>query len=209
MGVEARWIVRRRMLNVLGRQLNPKKEKKMNITRTTIAVAALFAAASVCQAALRATSSDDEKTETATEQTSGEERSSSVDLSELDNEDTLTFSIDDEFPETIDGHEVLSDFLPEGVMLEWTGKTLKAPKAGKVKYSKKDEGFVDSKDSENPSGLKAKLNKKKGTISGSFKVYVAKSEKKLKSYSAKFSGKIGGTIKITVKGKTVATATIE
>ena len=181
----------------------------MNITRTTIAVAALFAAASVCQAALRSTSSDYEKTETATEQTSGEERSSSVDLSELDKEDTLTFSIDDEFPETIDGHEVLSDFLPEGVMLEWTGKTLKAPKAGKVKYSKKDEGFVDSKDSENPSGLKAKLNKKKGTISGSFKVYVAKSEKKLKSYSAKFSGKIGGTIKITVKGKTVATATIE
>ena len=205
MGVEARWIVRRRMLNVLGRQLNPKKEKKMNITRTTIAVAALFAAASVCQAALRATSSDYEKTETSAE----ESDSSSVDLSELDKEDTLTFSIDDEFPETIDGHEVLSDFLPEGVMLEWTGKTLKAPKAGKVKYSKKDEGFVDSKDSENPSGLKAKLNKKRGTISGSFKVYVAKSEKKLKSYSAKFSGKLGGTIKITVKGKTVATATVE
>ena len=42
-----------------------------------------------------------------------------------------------------------------------------------------------------------------------FKVYVAKSEKKLKSYSAKFSGKLGGTIKITVKGKTVATATVE
>lgn len=177
----------------------------MNITRTTIAVAALFVAASVCQAALRATSSDYEKTETSAE----ESDSSSVDLSELDKEDTLTFSIDDEFPETIDGHEVLSDFLPEGVMLEWTGKTLKAPKAGKVKYSKKDEGFVDSKDSENPSGLKAKLNKKRGTISGSFKVYVAKSEKKLKSYSAKFSGKLGGTIKITVKGKTVATATVE
>ncbi len=177
----------------------------MNITRTTIAVAALFVAASVCQAALRATSSDYEKTETSAE----ESDSSSVDLSELDKEDTLTFSIDDEFPETIDGHEVLSDFLPEGVMLEWNGKSLKAPKAGKVKYSKKDEGFVDSKDSENPSGLKAKLNKKRGTISGSFKVYVAKSEKKLKSYSAKFSGKIGGTIKITVKGKTVATATVE
>ena len=160
----------------------------MNITRTTIAVAALFAAASVCQAALRATSSDYENTETATEQTSGAERSSSVDLSELDNEDTLTL-----------------DYPIDAVY----GKTLKAPKAGKVKYSKKDEGFVDSKDSENPSGLKAKLNKKKGTISGSFKVYVAKSEKKLKSYSAKFSGKLGGTIKITVKGKTVATATIE
>ena len=179
----------------------------MNITRTTIAVAAFFAVASVCQAALRATSSDYERSETSAEESSSED--SSVDLSELGEEGTLTFSIDDEFPQSIDGKEVLSEFLPEGVMLEWNGKTLKAPKAGKVKYSKKDEGFVDSKDSENPSGLKAKLNKKRGTISGSFKVYVAKSEKKLKSYSAKFSGKIGGTIKITVKGKTVATATVE
>ena len=182
----------------------------MNITRTTIAVAAFFAVASVCQAALRATSSDYEKTETASEQsTADDDDSSSFSLSDLDEGDTLSFSLDDEFPETIDGYEVLSEFLPDGVALEWNGKKLKAPKAGKVKYSKKDEGFVDSKDSENPSGLKAKLNKKRGTISGSFKVYVAKSEKKLKSYSAKFSGKLGGTIKITVKGKTVATATVE
>ena len=179
----------------------------MNITRTMIAVAAFFVATSVCQAAaLRTVSSDYEKTDTTTEQTSDDDGSSSVDLGD---EDTLSFSIDDEFPETIDGYEVLSEFLPDGVALEWNGKTLKAPKAGKVKYSKKDGGFVDSKDSENPSGLKAKYNKKRGTISGSFKVYVAKSEKKLKSYSAKYSGKIGGTIKITVKGKSVATATVE
>lgn len=180
----------------------------MNITKTTIITAAFFAVASMCQAAsLRTVSSDYEKSETTTEETSGDESSgSSVDLGD---ESTLSFSIDDDFPETIDGYEVLSDFLPDGVDLEWNGKKLKAPKAGKVKYSKKEEGFVDTKDSENPSGLSAKYNKKKGTISGSFKVYVAKSEKKLKSYSAKFSGKIGGTIKITVKGKTVATATVE
>ena len=180
----------------------------MNITKTTIITAAFFAVASMCQAAsLRTVSSDYEKSETTTEETSGDESSgSSVDLGD---ESTLTFSIDDEFPETIDGHEVLSDFLPEGVMLEWTGKTLKAPKAGKVKYSKKDEGFVDSKDSENPSGLKAKLNKKKGTISGSFKVYVAKTETKLKSYSARFSGTLGGDMSVTVKGKQVGTATIQ
>lgn len=182
----------------------------MNITKTTIITAALFAVASMCQAAsLRAISSDYEKSDTTAEQTSDDDDSGSVNLDELDKGDTLTFSIDDEFPGLIDGYEVLSEFLPEGVTLEWTGKKLAAPKAGKVKYSKKDEGFVDSKDSENPSGLKAKLNKKKGTISGSFKVYVAKSEKKVKSYSAKYSGKIGGTLTVTVKGKSVATATVE
>lgn len=180
----------------------------MNITRTTIAVAALFAAASVCQAASLATTSSDyqkaETTETATEE---EQSSSSVNLSELDEGDTLTFSLDD-FPEEIDGYEVLSEFLPDGVMLEWDGKKLKAPKSGKVKYSKKDGGFVDSKESDNPSGLSAKLNKKKGTISGSFKVYVSKGEKKLKKYSAKYSGKIGGSLKVSVRGKS-ATASVE
>ena len=181
----------------------------MNITRTTIAAAAFFAVASVCQAALRATSSDYEKTETASEQsTADDDDSSSFSLSDLDEGDTLSFSLDDEFPETIDGYEVLSEFLPDGVALEWTGKKLKAPKAGKVKYSKKEGGFVDSKDSDNPSALKAKLNKKKGTITGSFKVYVAKSEKKVKSYTAKFSGKIGGELKVSAKGESM-TATIE
>ena len=185
----------------------PTKEKNMNITKTTIITAALFAVASLCQAAsLRTVSSDYEKTDTTLEETSGDESSdSTVDLGD---ESTLSFSIDGDFPETIDGYEVLSEFLPEGVALEWNGKKLKAPKAGKVKYSKKDEGFVDTKDSENPSGLSAKYNKKRGTISGSFKVYVAKSEKKLKTYSAKYSGKIGGSLKVTVKGKSVATASV-
>ena len=104
---------------------------------------------------------------------------------------------------------MLDSFLPDGVELEWTGKSLKAPKAGKVKYSKKDEDFIDKKDSDNPAGLKIKFNKKKKTVSGSFKIYVAKSEKKLKSYTAKFSGKVGVSMQITVKKKVVATATIE
>ena len=104
---------------------------------------------------------------------------------------------------------MLSSFLPEGVSLEWTGKKLKAPKSGKVKYSKKDEDFVDKKNSDNPSGLSVKLNKKKGTVSGSFKIYVAKSEKKLKSYKAKFSGTLGGSLSVTLKKKVIATAAIE
>ena len=119
------------------------------------------------------------------------------------------FAFEDDFPDEIGGYEVLTEFLPDGVELEWTGKKLKAPKAGKVKYSKKEEDFVDTKDSDNPSGLTVKYSKKKGTVSGSFKVYVAKSEKKLKTYKAKFSGKLGESLKVYVKGKLVSTAVIE
>lgn len=119
------------------------------------------------------------------------------------------FTFEDDFPEEVGGYEVLSEFLPDGVGLEWTGKKLKAPKAGKVKYSKKEGDFVDTKESDNPSGLTVKYNKKRGTISGSFKVYVAKSEKKLKTFTAKFSGKLGESMKVSIKKKVVATAVIE
>ena len=129
---------------------------------------------------------------------------------ELDDDSDLSFSFEDEFPEEIGGYEVLTEFLPDGVGLEWTGKKLKAPKAGKVKYSKKEEAFIDAKNSDNPSGLKVKYNKKKGTVSGSFKVYVAKSEKKLKTYTAKFSGRLGGSMSVSIKKQgVVATAIIE
>ena len=128
---------------------------------------------------------------------------------DMDQEYEYEFTFEDDFPDEIGGYEVLTEFLPDGVGLEWTGKKLKAPKAGKVKYSKKEEGFVDKKDSDNPSGLSVKYNKKKGTVSGSFKVYVAKSEKKLKTYTAKFSGKLGGSMNVTIKKKVVTTAIIE
>ena len=126
-----------------------------------------------------------------------------------DEEAVLTFSFEDDMPDEIAGYEVLSEFLPDGVTLEWTGKKLKAPKAGKVKYSKKEGGFVDTKDSENPSGLSVRYNKTSGKVSGSFKIYVAKTEKKLKSYSARFSGTIGEEMNVSVKGKQVGTATIQ
>ncbi len=128
---------------------------------------------------------------------------------DMDQDSAYEFTFEDEFPDEIGGYEVLTEFLPDGVGLEWTGKKLKAPKAGKVKYSKKEEGFVDKKDSDNPSGLSVKYNKKKGTVSGSFKVYVAKSEKKLKTYTAKFSGKLGESMNVTIKKKVVSTAVIE
>lgn len=115
----------------------------------------------------------------------------------LEPDDSVMFSADD-MPDDIDGYEVLSEFLPQGVEVVWTGKKFKTPKAGKVKYSKKEEGFVTTND-ENPCGFKMSINKKTGKVSGSFKVYVAKSEKKLKSYSAKITGYLGGELSITIK----------
>ena len=173
-------------------------------------VLAVFAAVAVivCQGRLAPTSSaggasnDDARDTGVTEE-------QNQDQDDEDDDSGFAFSFEDDFPDEIGGHEVLTEFLPEGLELEWTGKKLKAPKAGKVKYSKKDGGFVDKKDSDNPSGLTVKYNKKRGTVSGSFKVYVAKSEKKLKTYTAKFSGKLGESMSVTVKKQTVATAVIE
>lgn len=127
----------------------------------------------------------------------------------LGDEDSVTFSFEDDLPDEIKGYEVLTEFLPDGVALEWNGKKLKAPKSGKVKYSKSEESFVDTKDSENPAGLTVSYNKKKNYVKGSFKVYVAKSEKKLKSYKAKFSGTLGETMYVTVGGRRMATAVIQ
>ena len=160
----------------------------MSIRKSIITAVALFAAASACHASrLATTSSDYEKDES----TSAETDTESLDLSKLKSGTSFVFSIDDDFPETISGHEVLSSFLPEDVELEWTGKKLKAPKSGKIKYSKKEEDFVDARDSDNPSGLSAK------------------SKKKVKSYTAKFSGKVGESMNVVLKKKVIATATIQ
>ena len=125
----------------------------------------------------------------------------------LEPEDSVMFSLDD-FPEEINGYPVLDEYLPNGVELTWTGKKFKAPKKGKVKYSKSEEDFVTTND-ENPCGLSVSYSKKKGIIKGSFKVYCQKSEKKLKSYTAKYSGYLGGAISVTIKKSTVAEASID
>ncbi len=117
----------------------------------------------------------------------------------LEPEESLSFSVD-EMPEEIGGMEVLDEFLPSGIDVEWTGKKFKTPKATKVKYSKESESFdVKKDDRENYCSLKISI-KKNGTVSGSFKVYVAKSEKKVKALTAKVSGRLGNTLKVTVKG---------
>ena len=170
----------------------------MHIKKTILTAVAILAVIAVCQAKLKA-SSESESTGSTTS-------SSSVTLGEGE---TLTFSLSEESLDEIDGYEVLTEYLPDGVTLEWTGKKLKAPKSGKVKYSKKDGGFIAKKDSENPSGLSVKYNKSSGKVSGSFKVYVAKTETKLKSYSARFSGTLGDEMRVSVKGKQVGTATIQ
>ena len=177
----------------------------MNIKKTILTAVAILAAIVVCQAKLTATS-DSESTSSTTTSSETTGSSSPVILGEGE---SLTFSLDEESLDEIDGYEVLTEFLPSGVALEWTGKKLKAPKSGRVKYSKKEGGFVDTKDSENPSGLSVKYNKKSGKVSGSFKIYVAKTEKKLKSYSARFSGTLGDEMKVSVRGKQVGTATIQ
>ena len=134
-------------------------------------------------------------------------------------EEYLTFSLDStDFPADINGNEVLTEYLPDGVEVEWTGKKLKTPKSSAPKVKKVDgvyEVVVSEKGEDNPSGLKLSYKKKKGTVSGSFKVYAISEGKngrlKLKSYSAKVSGVFGSEDGLTVKISKVGTfsATLE
>ena len=111
--------------------------------------------------------------------------------------ESMFFSIDDMVDE-IGGYPVMSEYLPDGIEVEWTGKRFKTPKAGVVKYSKKEGDFVTTSD-DNPCGFKVSISKKKGKVTGSFKVYVQKSEKKVKAYTAKISGYVGSTLTVTIK----------
>lgn len=122
--------------------------------------------------------------------------------------DTVSFSLDtSEFPDEIGDYEVLSEYLPTDVTVEWTGKKFKPPKSAKPKVKKIDgeyEIVVSEKGENNPSGLKVSYNKKKGIVSGSFKVYASyetkKGKLKIKSYSAKFSGGLGDEgVRVTIK----------
>lgn len=127
----------------------------------------------------------------------------------LEPEDGLMFSVAD-IEDEIGGYPVLTEFLPEGIEVTWTGKKFKVPKAGRVKYSKKEGDFIATRD-ENPCGFTISISKKTGKVKGSFKVYVAVSEKKLKSYTATFSGYLGGEeLSLSIKKAGVyATATLD
>ena len=108
----------------------------MNIKKATITALALFAAAATSHGSRLAPSSsyygdsEDEQEVADGKNDAGDaeaEEREPIDLSQLEAGDTLSFSFEDDFPEEINGYEVLSSFLPEGVSLEWTGKKLKAP----------------------------------------------------------------------------------
>lgn len=130
--------------------------------------------------------------------------------------DMLTFSLEtDEFPESVGGYYILTEYLPEGIDVEWTGKKFKTPKSASPKVKKIDgeyEIVVSEKGEDNPCGLKLSYKKKTGKVSGSFKVYASyenkKGKLKLKKYSAKISGYITDealTVKISKIGTFSAT----
>ena len=126
----------------------------------------------------------------------------------LEPDDGLAFSISD-IADEIGGGTVLSEFLPTGIAVTWTGKKFKVPKAGKVKYSKREGDFIATQD-DNPCSFKISISKKTGKVKGSFKVYVAVGDTKVKAYTAKFSGSLGGEISVSIKKIGVsATASLE
>ena len=109
------------------------------------------------------------------------------------------FSLEGEFE--LEDAEILSEYLPQGVALTIAGRTWKTPKAGRVKYDRKEEDFVATAD-ENPSGLKLTCALRAGTFKGSFKVYAAVSETRLKTYTATVTGAV-------VDGVGYGTATVK
>ena len=134
-------------------------------------------------------------------------------------EGSMTFSLDtSEFPDTIGGNEVLTEFLPVGVLVTVSGSKLKTPKASSPKVKKVEgdyEVVVKEKGEDNPSGLKLKYKKKTGKVTGSFKIYTLNEnttgKPKLKKYSAKVSGTLGseGGLTVTVSKAGRFSATLE
>ncbi len=133
--------------------------------------------------------------------------------------ETMSFELDSsDFPETYGDYEILTEYLPSGIDVEWTGKKLKTPKAGKPKVKKEDGEYyitVNEKGEDNPCGLKLKYKKKTGKVTGSFKVYGSyensKGKLKLKSFSAKVSGYLydDDGLTVTVKKLGSYSATLE
>ena len=130
--------------------------------------------------------------------------------------DSLSFSVED-LPDEISGREVLYEYLPDSVDVEWTGKKLKTPKSASPKVKKIDGDYeivVSEKGEDNPCSLSLSYNKKKGKVTGSFKLYTcyenSKGKPKLKSYSAKISGTLGSdTLRVTIKKVGTFTASLE
>ena len=119
-----------------------------------------------------------------------------------------TFSVDaTDFEMPKDGYDLISETVPSEVLIITSNsKSWNCGKSSSLKYQKvKEDGEtsyelvgLDNENATNYSGLKIKYNSKKGTFSGSFKVYasneasVEKGKPKLKSYTFTFSGSISG-----------------
>ena len=133
---------------------------------------------------------------------------------------TLAFSVDASEVEAPENYDILFDLLPDMYEFTNTGSKWKTGSAPSIKYKKyKEDGETwyeltgtDSETKTNYSNLKLSYKPKKGTFTGSFKIYAtneANTEKKpsLKSYTAKISDGVvlgshaSGTAKVKV-GKT-------
>ena len=134
-----------------------------------------------------------------------------VDVDDEDNDGVLgnylAFSVDGGDLEAPEDYDILSDLLPmeTSVTVNSKGKwtTGSAPSIKYKKYKEDGETYyeltgVDDENKTNYSGLKLSFNSKKGTFSGSFKIYATnegstEKKPKLKKYTAKVSGSISGS----------------
>jgi len=110
----------------------------------------------------------------------------------------FSFSLDGE-PEFDGNGELLSEYLPDGEPIYATKGKWKTDKAYAPKIVKIDgEKTIDVKGDTNHAALSLSYNKKKGTVSGSFKVYVATYNKNgdyagIKTYAYKLKGEVSGS----------------
>lgn len=115
-----------------------------------------------------------------------------------------TFSVDaDDYEMSNENYDLIYETIPTDVSIVTSNsKSWSCGKAPSIKYKKVDGEYelvgLDDESKTNYSGLKLKYNSKKGTFSGSFKVYasnegsIEKGKPKLKKYTFSVSGRITG-----------------
>ena len=115
-----------------------------------------------------------------------------------------TFSVDaDDYEMSNENYDLIYETIPTDVSIVTSNsKSWNCGKAPSIKYKKVDGEYelvgLDDESKTNYSGLKLKYNSKKGTFSGSFKVYasnegsIEKGKPKLKKYTFSVSGRITG-----------------
>ena len=131
---------------------------------------------------------------------------------DLDDEDgvlgsNLAFAVDGSDLEAPEDYDILAELLPDGEPIRVNSKGKWTTDASpSIKYKKyKEDGDTwyelvgtDDENKTNYSALKLSFNSKKGTFSGSFKIYATnegstEKKPKLKTYKAKVNGRISGS----------------